>query len=199
MSDDSDYDQALAIQADAEARELALQADTAITDAVEQAQSADQELMFLGRAMAGSGFFKDSRRASQAIVKILLGREMGIGPASAVVGLHVFDGKVVISAGLMASMIKRHPHYDYKVLELNDQGCTIDFYEHGACTGRSTFTVEDAKQARLWGKAGPWTQYPKNMLFARAMSNGARWYCAGIFGGAVYSPEEVGHEEMEDA
>jgi hypothetical protein len=25
----------------------------------------------------------------------------------------------------------------------------------------ATFSVLDAKQARLWGKAGPWQQYPK--------------------------------------
>ena len=30
------------------------------------------------------------------------------------------------------------------------------------------------------------------MLFARALSNGARWFCAGIFGGSVYTHEELG-------
>jgi hypothetical protein len=32
----------------------------------------------------------------------------------------------------------------------------------------ATFSVMDAKQARLWGKQGPWQQYPKRMLAMRA-------------------------------
>lgn len=203
MKDPADYDEDPTIQAaasedDEEQRALALQADAAVTEAVGMAQSPDQELMFLGRAMAGSGFFKDSRRASQAIVKILLGREMGIGPASAVVGLHVFDGKVVISAGLMASMIKRSPQYDFKVISLSDEQCLIRFFENGEAAGDSLFNIEDAKRARLWGKAGPWTQYPKNMMYARALSNGARWYCSGIFMGPVYVPDEMGLEDSDE-
>ncbi len=172
--------------------------DEQVSLAVRNVESADQDLMFMGKAMAASGFFKDSRRASQAIVKILLGREMGIGPASAVVGLHVFDGKVVISAGLMASMIKRSERYDYKVQHLSERGCIIEFFENGQSVGLSEFNVEDAQRAKLWGKQGPWTQYPRNMLYARAMSNGAKWYCPGIFAGPVYTPDELNLEERSD-
>jgi hypothetical protein len=32
----------------------------------------------------------------------------------------------------------------------------------------SRFSVDDAKRAHLWGKAGPWTQYPSRMLQLRA-------------------------------
>ena len=30
------------------------------------------------------------------------------------------------------------------------------------------------------------------MLFARALTNGARWHCPDVFGGAIYEPEELG-------
>ncbi len=33
----------------------------------------------------------------------------------------------------------------------------------------SSFSVEDAKRARLWGKSGPWTDYPDRMLWWRAV------------------------------
>lgn len=33
-----------------------------------------------------------------------------------------------------------------------------------------TFTVEDAKTARLWGKSGPWTEHPRRMLQYRSRS-----------------------------
>mgnify|MGYP001615359179 CR=1 FL=1 len=34
---------------------------------------------------------------------------------------------------------------------------------------RTVFTVGDARRAGLWGKAGPWQQYPKRMLYYRAL------------------------------
>ena len=56
--------------------------------------------------------------------------------------------------------------------------------------------MEDARRAGLENKF-IWKQYPRNLLFARALTNGARWYCAEIFGGAVYTREEL--ESIEDA
>jgi hypothetical protein len=51
--------------------------------------------------------------------------------------------------------------------------------------------MDDAKAANLKGEN--WTNYPRNMLFARAVSNGAKWFCPDLFGGApVYTPEELG-------
>ena len=36
-------------------------------------------------------------------------------------------------------------------------------------------------------------KFARNMLFARAISNGARWYCPDLFSGnPVYVPEELG-------
>jgi hypothetical protein len=44
-----------------------------------------------------------------------------------------------------------------------------------------------------------WKKYTRNMLFSRAMSNGCRWYCAGVFGvGTVYTPEELGADVDAD-
>lgn len=33
-----------------------------------------------------------------------------------------------------------------------------------------TFSIADAKRAKLWGKPGPWTEYPARMLQMRARS-----------------------------
>jgi len=37
-----------------------------------------------------------------------------------------------------------------------------------ATIGEGRFSVSDAKAANLWGKSGPWTNYPKRMLELRA-------------------------------
>ena len=36
-------------------------------------------------------------------------------------------------------------------------------------------------------------KFPRNMLFARSLSNGVKWFCPDIFLGApVYTPDELG-------
>ncbi len=152
-----------------------------------------EETMTLGNVLAQSGFFADSRQAAQAVVKVLAGRELGFGPIASMTGINIIKGKVALSANLMAAAIKRSGRYDYKVRELTDQSCRIAFFENGTEAGISAFTMEDAKRAGLLdGDSANWRRYPKNMLFARAISNGAKWYCPDLSGGPMYTPDELG-------
>jgi len=149
----------------------------------------DLDIQTLGNVLAKSGYFQDSRDASQAIVKILAGQELGISPIAAMQGINIIQGRVTISANLIAVIIKRaKPHYDYKVREFTNAICSIAFFEDGEEVGVSTFTKEDATKAGTKNM----DKFPRNMLFARAISNGAKWFAAGIFGGPVYTPEELG-------
>jgi hypothetical protein len=50
-----------------------------------------------------------------------------------------------------------------------------------------------AKTAGLAGGA-TWRQYPENMLFWRAMSNGVKMFCPDVFLAPVYTPDELGAE-----
>ena len=44
-----------------------------------------------------------------------------------------------------------------------------------------------------------WRKYPSDMLFARAISRGARRFAPGIFGGSpVYTPDEMGVDTNEE-
>lgn len=156
------------------------------------------ETLNLGEVLYKSGYFKDISSAAQAVVKILRGQELGIGPVGSLEGVYVVEGKTALGAGLIGSLIKRSGRYDYKILELTDQGCKIAFLENGKQIGVTSFTEEDAKRAGLLGKSS-WQKYPRNMYFARALSNGARWYCPDVFAGAVYTPEELSDKDVIDA
>lgn len=167
--------------------------------AIAKRDEENQDLTFLetkdlGALLASSGYFADVKEMSQAVVKILTGREMGIGPMASMSGIYVIQGKPSLSANLMASTIKRSGKYDYRIREHTNEICRIEFFQSGESLGESTFTIEDAKQAEsLSGKnAHSWKKFPRNMLFARAMSNGARFFTPDIFGGPVYDPEELG-------
>jgi hypothetical protein len=131
--------------------------------------------------------FADTKSAAQAIVKIQAGQEIGIPPFAAMTGIHIIQGKPTIGAGLIASRVKGSGKYDYKVIEASEKVCSIDFYQGANKIGNSTFTIEDAKKALTKNI----DKFPKNMLFARAISNGVKWYCPDVFSGPVYVPEEM--------
>jgi hypothetical protein len=81
------------------------------------------------------------------------------------------------------------------VFRLDDAGCEIAFFDRGQqLVPTSVFTMEDAKRSEVLsgGNKKNWEKFPRNMLFARALSNGARRHCPDIFGGPAYTPEELG-------
>ena len=145
------------------------------------------DVMALGKAFAESGMFPDIKSAAQAIVKIQAGAEIGIKPFQSMAGIHIISGKPTIGAGLMAAMVKSSGKYDYKVIEQTDKICVIQFYEGPVTIGTSTFSIDDAKKAQTKNI----DKFPRNMLFARAMSNGVKWYTPDVFAGPVYVPEEM--------
>lgn len=146
-------------------------------------------------AMQKSNWFKDVTDVDKAVVKILAGREMGFGPFASMRGVYIIQGTPALAANLMAAAVKRSGRYNYKVKQMLDTVCEIEFFENGQACGSSTFTADDARRAGTQNMG----KFPRNMLFARAMSNGVRWYCPDVLGGsAVYTPEELGAEVNED-
>jgi hypothetical protein len=151
------------------------------------------DLARISKLLADSGYFNDAREAAQAGVKVLAGLEMGIGPFSAMAGIHVIKGKPAIGAGLMAAAVKRSGKYDYRVLEHTRETCRIQFLQNNEPIGVSEFNLDDARAANLLNNDS-WKKAPRNMLFARALSNGVRWYAPDVFDVSTYVPEEMGAE-----
>ena len=150
------------------------------------------------KAMSASGFFPDSKEFAKAVVKVLAGRELGFGAFASMSGVAVIQGKPVVGANLTAAAIKQTGKYNYRVIEHTDQKCEIQFFEAGQPVGKSTFTMDDAKSAGLTNKDN-WKKYPRNMLFARAISNGQKWYAPDVYNGVtVYTPDELGANVDEE-
>lgn len=152
-----------------------------------------EEQMQMAKAFKESGLFPDLKSEAQAIVKIQAGKELGIEPFASIQGVNIVLGKPVMSANLQAGLIKKSGRYNYKVLEHNEQVCRLEFYEKWGDTwqliGNSEYSTKEALQAGLTHKDN-WKKHPKNMLFARAMSNGAKWYCADVFITGTYNESD---------
>lgn len=155
------------------------------------------ELKRLGIMLATSGYFEANAKPDVAVaqmcVKVLAGRELGFGPFASVNGIHVIKGKPAVSANLMAAAVKSNPRYDYRVCQMDNDAVSLEFFEivdgKRESLGISTFTRQDAARAGTQNM----DKFGRNMMFARAMSNGVKWFCPDVFSGnAVYVPEELG-------
>jgi hypothetical protein len=163
-------------------------------------QSMD-DLTKLSQMLATSNYFADAKDAAQCGVKILAGLEMGMGAIASMAGIHIIQGKPVIGANLMAAAVKKSGKYNYKIKQHSSDICIIEFFEGKESLGESSFSIDDARASgALEGKnAHTWKKFARNMLFARAISNGVRWHCPDIFLGiSAYTPDELGHEIDEE-
>ena len=158
----------------------------------------------LAKALVLSGMFKDTQKAEQAFAKILCGRDLGLSATEAMTSIHIVEGKPELSANLQAALMRsyRSPEggrYDYLIREITNDACRIMFRRFDADgqmeeLGESAFTVDDAKAAGLAGRP-TWKAYARNMLFARALSNGVAWFCPEVtFGHRTYTDGEVAGE-----
>ena len=145
------------------------------------------DILTISKAFAESGMFPDIKIAAQAMVKIQAGQELGLKPFASMNGIHIISGKATIGAGIIASSIKGSGKYDYRIITQTDKVCEIEFFEGKESLGKSKFTIEDAKKAGTKNL----DKFPANMLFARAISNGVKWYTPDVFQGPVYVPEEM--------
>ena len=147
------------------------------------------EVMNLGNIFVKSGMFKDVKSQAQAVVKILYGRELKLTPIESMTNIYFVNDKLALPAKLISALIKRSGMYDYTETE-----CGLTFTKNGKVIGKSMFTFKDAAKAGLVNKDN-WKNYPRNMLFARALTNGARWYCPDVFSG--YAVEELSDTKIE--
>lgn len=167
------------------------------------------------KALAESRYYAGTVTAQQAFAKALRGLELGIGPATAQMEIDVIDGKLQLSAALQASKIKEaktedgHRKYRWEVKEHTEEACELHFFEwdpddrEWLPVGVSRFTIENAQKIKYRTRDGVksladkdnWKNYPRNMLWARALSNAATWYCSDVFHGSVYLQGEFSGDE----
>ena len=144
------------------------------------------EPMAIGEVLFQSGMFTDIKSKAQAVVKILAGKELGISPLESLSNIFMVNGKVSVMAKIVGSLIKKSEKYDYAIKDLTDEGCTLVFYsisqDKKIELGTSTFNKQDAAKAGLINRE-TYKSYPKNMYFARALSNGAKWFTPDVYCG----------------
>lgn len=143
----------------------------------------------LGDLLHKSGFAKGARTREQAVALVLMGREMGIPAMQALSTIHVIEGKPTAGVHVIGALLARGG-VRWRVAEHTHEVCTIVFERPGWQPATARFTLADARGAGLAGKDN-WRKYPRNMLYARAFTEGARIIAPDLCCGLMYTPEEI--------
>lgn len=116
-------------------------------------------------------------------------KSIGVSPMDALNGgMYYVQGKVEMTAAMMNQMIRQRNHSITKDKKSNEQICIL----HGrradnGDTWVESFSIEDAKKAGIY--RNQWLKYPKDMLFARALSRLARQLFPDVIKGCYVQGE----------
>lgn len=131
--------------------------------------------------------------AANAFVAAETGAALGFEPLQALASIAVINGRATLSSDLMAAVIRRAGH-TLRIVENSPESVTATLIR--ADDKKFEFTVtwdkDKAIKAGLWGQRGPWSQYPTQMLRARAITEVARQGASEALMGMIYSPEDFG-------
>jgi len=161
-----------------------------------------EEAFRLSQAMAASGMVpRGIDKPEQIMVAIMAGAELGLAPFQSLQSFAVVNGRPTLwGDGLMAVVRAR----GVQVREwLDGEGdamvahCEARRPDTGEVILRH-FTVAQAKKAGLWGKQGPWQQYPERMLQMRARALALRDGCADMLRGIQIREEAEDYQTVRD-
>ena len=132
------------------------------------------------------------KRAEEALVILLTGQELGLGPMASLRGIHVVSGRPVLSADLLVAAVRRSGKCEsWRVVETTAERCEIVTRRKGEQHDETgIWTRADAERAGLYRKPGPWQQYPAQMLRHRCAADLVRRVYSDVALG-LYDPDEV--------
>lgn len=152
-----------------------------------------EEVFRLATAIAKSGMApRDMSTPEKLTVAILHGLEIGIPPMMAINKISVVNGRPTLWGDAIPALLLSKGFRIREEMETGPNGraaiCTV-IRPNGEQIVRA-FSENDAKTAKLWGKPGPWQQYPDRMLQMRARGLASRDGAADVLSG-IYLAEEA--------
>lgn len=107
-------------------------------------------------------------KPGNCLIAMQWGSELGLKPLQALSNIAVVNGRAALWGDAVIALVRSSPLCEY--VQESDDGytATCRAKRRGEPEQVVTFSMDDAKQAGLAGKQGPWTQYPKRMRQMRA-------------------------------
>lgn len=134
-------------------------------------------------------------KPANCAVAIEMGMELGLRPMQALQNIAVVNGRPSIYGDAALALVKtsglcqRHREQFEGQPYNDDFRAVVTTQRVGEEPHVEEFSVADAKRAKLWGKTGPWTEYPRRMLQMRARSYALRNVYPDVLLGTLTSEE----------
>jgi len=138
---------------------------------------------------------KDFRgKPESCLLAIQHGSEIGLSPMQSLQNIACINGRPAIWGDAALAVAMASPVCESVTETIDGEGDNMV----ATCTAKRRgyekptvvrFTVADAKKAGLWGKSGPWTQYPRRMLQLRARGFALRDAFPDVLKGLVTAEE----------
>lgn len=150
------------------------------------------------RAIA-SGLFAQLRKPEEALVILMMGAEIGLGPMQALRSIYVVSGKTVLSADLLVALVRRSGECaSWRVVESTDTRCEIRTTRKGETQEETcVWTMERAIKAGVTSKP-TWKNFPAQMLKARAAAELARQVYPDVGIAGLYTRDEIEEPQHVD-
>ena len=158
--------------------------------------SSFEDCFRFAKCVIDSGLAPKGFQTPQAVaVAMQFGAELGLPPMAALQNVAVIQGRPTLWGDAVPGVCQHllESYRDEQIGEPNTdtQGVRVTVLRKGrADPVVRVFTVADAKKAGLWGKAGPWSQFPSRMLLMRARTFAYRDAFPDALRG-LYTAEEV--------
>jgi hypothetical protein len=158
-------------------------------------QSFDDAFRFAKMVAASEFAPKDFKgKPESCLLAIQHGSEVGLSPMQSLQSIAVINGRPSIWGDAALALVQACPVCEYVREYLEGEGDNLTAVCEAKRQGYPApttvrFSVADAKKAGLWGKSGPWTQYPSRMLQLRARGFALRNAFADALRGLVTAEE----------
>lgn len=152
------------------------------------------DVLTISDVIVKSGLFPAFKTRESAATLMLLCRAKGLDPMTAVERYHIVQGRPVMRAdAMLGEFVRMGGRVEWHRRDDVEASATFSHPAGGSVT--VSWTIDMARKAKLTGK-DIWSQYPRQMLHARCVSEGVRSVLPGATNG-LYTPEEA--MQMEPA
>ena len=136
-------------------------------------------------------------KPGNVLVAVQMGAELGLPPMQALQNIAVINGRPSVWGDAMLALIRAHHSCEYVIEEFEDSTMTAicKAKRRGNPEQVLRFSKTDAETAKLWGKEGPWKQYPKRMLQMRSRGFALRDVWPDVLRGIISAEEAQDYQE----
>jgi len=127
------------------------------------------------------------------MLAIQMGSELGLAPMQAIQNVAVINGRPAVWGDALIGLCRASKECRDIQESIEGEGdnmvAVCVAVRQGASAVTARFSVADAKKAGLWGKQGPWQQYPARMLQLRARGFALRDAFPDVLRGIISAEE----------